>query len=80
MNNDKISELYKKIEAQDKIINEQVLEIARLKEDKKKAREFIKKHSNCSGYFEDGKMIIDNIESIYGGYELLEILGDKENE
>ena len=44
-----------------------------------KAIEYIKKHSNCSGYFEDGKMIIDNIESIYGGYELLEILGDKEN-
>ena len=31
MNNDKISELYKKIEAQDKIINTQALEIANLK-------------------------------------------------
>jgi len=30
--NDKINELYNKIDAKDKIINEQVLEIARLKE------------------------------------------------
>ena len=44
-----------------------------------KAIEYIKKHSNCSGYFEDGKMIIDNIESINGGYELLEILGGDDN-
>ena len=78
--NKEIELLNKKIEAQDKIINTQALEIARLKEDKKKAIEYIKKHSNCSGYFEDGKMIIDNIESIYGGYELLEILGEKGSE
>jgi len=98
--------LYNSIKSKDKIINEQVLEIARLKEQLEndidryedtisyqlgfdkgkeylqqkidKAINYIKKHSNCSGYFEDGKMIIDNIESIYGGYELLEILGDKE--
>lgn len=80
MQNNLINNLYYKLDAQDKIINTQALEIARLKEDKKKAIEYIKKHSNCSGYFEDGKMIIDNIESIYGGYELLEILGEKENE
>lgn len=33
MNNDKISELYKNIEAQDKIINTQALEIARLRDE-----------------------------------------------
>lgn len=37
-----IEELYDKIDAQDKIINEQVLEIARLKEEKAKVIEYIK--------------------------------------
>ena len=61
--NKEIEMLNKKIDAQDKIINEQVLEIARLKEDKRKAIEYIKSNEL------DIVMV-----------ELLEILGDKENE
>lgn len=60
------------------IICEKDKKIEQLQQRIYKAIEYIKNHSNCSAYFEDGKMIIDNIESIYGGYELLEILGGKE--
>ena len=60
--NKEIEMLYTKLDAQDKIINTQALEIARLKEDKKKAIEWVKKNQY---YFP--KPI-----------ELLEILGDKE--
>ena len=67
MNNDKISELYKKIEAQDKIINTQALEIARLKEIIYKARKMIF----------DNYGVLDKYE-----IELLDdvLKGDKENE
>lgn len=74
-----INELFKKIEAQDKIINTQALEIAKLKEDKKKAIEYIKENS----YIAQDKEIngiplmskrLDKCD------DLLEILGDKENE
>lgn len=62
--NKEIEKLYKKLEAQDKIINTQALEIARLKEDKKKAYKYLKEHrmiGKCKEY-----------------YELLAILGEKE--
>ena len=66
MENSLVDELYKIIEAKDKIINIQALEIAKLKDDKKRAREYIKNEANRFYCKED--------------YELLEILGDKENE
>lgn len=64
--NKKIEMLYNVLDNKDKIINEQVLEIAKLKDDKKRAREYIKNEANRFYCKED--------------YELLEILGDKENE
>lgn len=66
MENSLVDELYKIIEAKDKIINIQALEIAKLKDDKKRAREYIKNEANRFYCKED--------------YELLDILGDKENE
>lgn len=62
-----VNELYNNLDAKDKIINEQALEIARLKEDKKKAIELLK-----DDYFEDGSG--HNIDKV------LEILGEKEND
>ena len=52
MNNDKISELYKKIEAQDKIINTQALEIARLK-------------NKCEILEENNKLLIQQKAQMY---------------
>lgn len=69
--NKEIELLNKKIEAQDKIINTQALEIARLKEKIKHADEF------CDRYM--GVRL-----ELFDMYELLNkiriILGDKENE
>lgn len=69
MNNDLINELNNKIDAQDKIINTQVLEIARLKEDKKKVWEWViyKQQHSIEPYIST-----DELD------EILEILGDKE--
>lgn len=68
--NEKINELYNKIEAQDKIINEQTLEIAKLKLKIKKAK------IKIDVMFGNGneQTIIDDL------LQLDEILGDKENE
>lgn len=65
MENSLVDELYKIIEAKDKIINIQALEIAKLKDDKKRAREYIKNEANRFYCKED--------------YELLKILGDDKN-
>ena len=68
--NETIESLHKVLEAKDNIINEQVLEIARLKEQQDKAIEYIKK-----------AFPTDFCEMEYeGAIKLLEILGDKENE
>ena len=56
MNNDKISELYKKIDAQDKIINTQALEIARLKKIARKMHLWIFLHA------EDEKKVYNELE------------------
>lgn len=69
--NKQIEELYNKLDAQDKIINEQVLEIARLKEKIDKAREYLKKR-------EEDNMCC-SVCSVMSD-DLLEILGDEENE
>lgn len=71
--NKEIELLNKKIEAQDKIINTQALEIARLKEDKKKAIEYIELWHYRNDY---------RVNSFTKGVkeDLLKILGDKENE
>ena len=71
MNNKLIEELYKTIEAKDNIINNQALEIARLKKKISDADEFCDRYMGC------------NLE-LFDMYELLnkirEILGDKEKE
>ena len=87
MNNDLINELNNKIDVQDKIINTQALEIARLnkdlkdaclvieklKKEKEKAIEYIKGHTD--------KLKTIRVPKIDFDYsELLEILGEKENE
>ena len=72
MNNKLISELYNKIDALEKINKEQVLEIARLKEKIANIRNYIKWHYDLGTKEEISFCILrDN---------LLEILGDKENE
>ena len=63
-----VNELYNNLDAKDKIINEQALEIARLKEKIENAREYIK------NYLPNYDFDHSNLE------ELLGILGDKENE
>ena len=69
--NKEIELLNKKIDAQDKIINTQALEIAKLKEEKTKAIEYIKSHTD--------KLKTIRVPKIDFDYsELLEILGDKE--
>lgn len=44
-----------------------------------KAIEYIKTHSNCGGSVQEGKFIIEHIEEIYDGMELLDILRGKDN-
>lgn len=70
--NDKINELYNNLDAKDKIINEQVLEIARLKEKIENVKNYIKWHYDLGTK--------DNVEFCLLRDRLLEILGDKENE
>lgn len=67
----KIEELYKVIDAKDKIINEQVLEIERLKEKIDKAIEYNK----------ENKKFANEVENRYAEEickNNLEILGDKD--
>lgn len=68
--NKEIELLNNKLAAQDKIINTQALEIARLKKEKQQAIKWIKEDYD-GGYFECGENDIK---------ELLELLGDKEIE
>ena len=82
MNNDLINELYQKIDAQDKIINTQALEIARLKQVLQYIKEYIETHSEMTDLQICG---IENVLAFRGSVkELLDIvnkaLGDKENE
>lgn len=67
-----VNELYNNLDAKDKIINEQVLEIARLKDDKKRAREYIKKYQEIQAKYCYVDFDNEDIET------LLELLGDKE--
>lgn len=82
--NEKINELHNTIDAKDKIINEQVLEIARLKK-------IIDKATNKNQYIIDYGFDYDGfnkVESLKGLIDMLvdyavqvkHILGDKENE
>lgn len=72
MDNDLIEELYKTLEAKDKIINEQVLELARYQGKIDKAIEYIKENKYVSAD--------ENCEILAGWRidELLEMLGNKE--
>ena len=72
-----ISELYDKIDAQDKIINEQALEIAKLKEEKAKAIEYIKEN-DLYVYIPDNDLNMDYEE--LANDKLLEILEGNNNE
>lgn len=73
--NNQINELHNKLDAQDKIINTQALEIARLKEDKRKAIEYIKENLSLddNGY---GVWWYNFEDYVPAKKELLEILGD----
>ena len=75
-----INELFKKIEAQDKIINEQALEIARLKKIARKMHLWIFLHT------EDEKKVYDELELTDEDNEMLGysgqfiMKGEKEND
>lgn len=79
--NEKINELHNTIDAKDKIINEQVLEISKLKEKIDKAIDYIK-----TWVVDEYSIAIIDEDGIGCNNEpnavetLLEILGDKENE
>lgn len=75
--NDKINELYKTIEAKDKIINSQALEIARLKKIAKKMHLYIFLHSGNEQEAYDELGLTDE-ENAMLGYIGQFILGDKE--
>lgn len=70
--NDKIEELYNNLDVKDKIINEQALEIARLREKIDNVKNYIKWHYDLGTK--------DNVEFCLLRDRLLEILGEKENE
>lgn len=72
--NEIIEALYKTIDAQNKTINEQALEISQLKEQKKQAIECIKNRNTKEAKKERFMNNISTLEKV------LEILGDKENE
>lgn len=78
--NKQIEELYNKLDAQDKIINTQALEIARLKKIARKMHLWIFLHT------EDEKKVYDELELTDEDNEMLgysgqfKIKGDKENE
>lgn len=74
MNNNLINELNNKLDAQDKIINTQALEIARLKKEKYEALEYIKDTHVSITQLEAGTGLLNTKDY------LLSILGDKENE
>ena len=76
MDNDLINELYKKLDAQDKIINTQALEIAKLKEEKQQAIEYINKRMVHEGEYWIRKAY--HFRNTEYGKDLLEILGGKE--
>ena len=77
--NKEIEMLYKTLEAKDKIINEQVLEIARLNSIIDKAIELIKKdYKRIKDMAKDLPVKVNTDMPIYD--KLLKILGDKENE
>ena len=73
--NEQIEMLYKKLDAQDAIIDQQALEISQLKEQKKQAIEWVHKH--ISKYNCKGITIID-WDELSNPNDLLQILGDKE--
>ena len=70
--NKEIELLYKKLDAQDAIIDQQALEISQLKEQKKQVIEYIKWHYDLGTK--------ENVEFCLLRDRLLDILGDKENE
>lgn len=74
MNNNLMNELYKTIEAKDKIINEQVLEIAQLQQENKQLKEKIKKVIKCikNQYYEKEYRTKGTFVN-----KLMVILGDK---
>lgn len=74
--NEQYEMTYKKIDAQDKIINEQVLEIAELKEKTNKVIEYIKENAN---YDISIKQCRDNLFDCECD-DLLKLLGDKKDE
>lgn len=88
--NDRINELNKKLNAQDKIINTQALEIARLKENNeleiqdenmKLARRIIRAIDYIKENFDKTGICVSGSDLPYSYIEeLLAILGDKENE
>ena len=93
--NDQINELNNKLDAQDKIINEQALEIARLKDNfdfnlgaienlrktiKEQEERIDKAIEYISNVLCNSKAMVRNDISGKEIDELLEILGDKENE
>lgn len=67
--NKEIEMLYKTIEAKDKIINEQALEIAKLKNQKQEAIKYIK---------EDMYVEPKELYGLVDGEAILKILGEKE--
>ena len=77
--NNKINELYKTLEAKDKIINEQVLEIARLKETIDKAKEYTKENSYLVQDKEFNGIPLMSLR-LDKCCDLLEILGDDKSE
>ena len=58
--------IYQDIEKENKKLHEKI----------DKAIEYIKNHSKCGGSFIDDKFVIEYIDEIYNGMELLNILGD----
>ena len=76
--NDKINELHNTIDAKDKIINEQVLEIARLKEINKKVYKYLDEKKDVPEWWDTDFMIC--MDMLKGGNgNLIEILlGEKE--
>ena len=72
--NKEIELLYKKLDAQDAIIDQQALEISQLKEQKKQTIEYIKKYRRYASIGEEW------FERSFPARELLEILGGEKNE
>lgn len=77
--NKEIETLYKTLEAKDKIINTQALEIAELREENEKLTNlWLESQTKKRKAIEYLKHRVDS--SKQAKYELLEILGDKEDE